>query len=386
MKILNIILLFFVIILLSSCASIFSKPNQSVRITSSPSGKAVYVNEIYQGVTPVNIILPRSNTPHRPPTTIRVGASTRFIHQKLNPMVLGNLGLAFLTSLIVANPKSPYMSTGVMATGLMVTGVDYALSKDKRYRYPNNLHYNLSPPVLSPPSPSFHELRDSFQELRASRTSPPPSNIQNNIVIPEAPPRDYDTIILKNGNRIYVLLTEISSKEIRYRLNSQPDGPLRIISVSSVSQIRHRNGNVENIKNNSSFGLIADPGGFIGSGPETGFEITSGNANYQFIARFPSLGASNNFSAGIDVNMSINYLYNANESGFYLGAVGGYRGYYLDHSKTLYSKGILLGATGYRIVFDSGYNMRFGIGFGASFGNSGGEFIWRPVSSIGYSF
>ena len=153
---------------------------------------------------------------------------------------------------------------------------------------------------------------------------------------------------------------------------------------SNANIQQHREEIIENFSGGSSFGLVADPAGFFSYGPEAGFEITSRNMNYQFIAKLSSLGASNSYDGGVDIFMSINYLSDSSKNGFYFGGVGGYSSHKILDS--WFHNGIFLGAGGYRFVYESGLNMRIGIGLGANFGSAGGSFIWRPVTSVGYSF
>lgn len=47
-------------LLAANCASMTRKPEQRIPVTSSPAGAAVYVNGLREGVTPVEISLPRS--------------------------------------------------------------------------------------------------------------------------------------------------------------------------------------------------------------------------------------------------------------------------------------------------------------------------------------
>ena len=197
------------------------------------------------------------------------------------------------------------------------------------------------------------------------------------------PPRDYDTIVLNNGETIVVLISEITSREIRYRLFDQPD-IARTISTNRISEIIHKNGSVENFANRTSIGISADPSGFALFGPEVGFEITKGKMNYQIQARFSSMGNQNSFDGGLDVGAGVYRLLKGRENGFYLGGIGEYSFHKIGDS--LYHYGALSASAGYRIVFDNGINIRLGADVGGRFNNDGGEFVWRPVTSVGYNF
>ena len=199
------------------------------------------------------------------------------------------------------------------------------------------------------------------------------------------PPRDYDTIVQNSGVEIRALITEITSKEIKYRPYDQPDGPIRTIPIIRVSEIIHRNGNVEDIANKTTFGVSGDPLGFVFVGPEIGFELSKGNFNYQIQVRLPSMGNQNSFDSGFGIGLGANYLFLSRHNSYYLGGIAEYENHKLDD--TWYHNGVIWGGLGWRYVHDTGINIRGGIDGGIKFGNTmRRELIWRPVFSIGYNF
>lgn len=60
-KMSKIISLTFVVLLFSGCATIFKGTSASVRMNSTPSGAAVYVNNVNRGKTPLTLSLSRNN-------------------------------------------------------------------------------------------------------------------------------------------------------------------------------------------------------------------------------------------------------------------------------------------------------------------------------------
>ena len=197
-------------------------------------------------------------------------------------------------------------------------------------------------------------------------------------------PRDYDTIVLNNGDRLRVVLLDITSREIRYRPYEQFDGPTRTISMNRISEIIHRDGSVEDIANKLIFGLSGDPLGFAFMGPEIGFELTKGNINAQVQARLPAMGNQYNLDSGFGVGIGLNYLLFDRHNTLYIGGIGEYENRKIGD--TWYYNGVAMGSLGWRYVHDTGINIRVGVDLGGQFGNTDGEFVWRVVMPIGYSF
>ncbi len=56
---------------------------------------------------------------------------------------------------------------------------------------------------------------------------------------------DFDLLVTKDGDAIEADVIEINETSIRYKLHSQPDGPVRVISISRVFMIRYKNGDKE---------------------------------------------------------------------------------------------------------------------------------------------
>jgi|GEM_PF-2647623 len=54
-----------------------------------------------------------------------------------------------------------------------------------------------------------------------------------------------DVITLRNGDQIQAQVTEISATEIRYRLPTQPEGPIRVISTADVFSVDYQDGTRE---------------------------------------------------------------------------------------------------------------------------------------------
>ena len=195
----------------------------------------------------------------------------------------------------------------------------------------------------------------------------------------------HDRISLKNGNRINAIVIEVSSREIRYRLANQPEGPVRVISTSSVTEILYQDRSIDNFANKAIFGVSIDPSGFALSGPEGGFEITKGNINTQIQLRFPSAGAQNSdLSGGFGIGLNVNYIQNGRSGGFYAGGIGEYSTWKTGDEYS--HNGAFAGNIGYRFAGESGMNFSLGASVGGRFGDSGATFIWRPVTSVGYSF
>lgn len=54
-----------------------------------------------------------------------------------------------------------------------------------------------------------------------------------------------DVIVTKNAEKIDGKVTEVSSKEIRYKKASNPDGPVYVIETDKVSTVVYENGEVD---------------------------------------------------------------------------------------------------------------------------------------------
>ena len=193
-----------------------------------------------------------------------------------------------------------------------------------------------------------------------------------------------DVIVLNNKETLNVSIIEVTQREIRYRNANQLDDLVRVLSLSQVSEIIYKDGTIENFPQKTAFGISMDPSGFALNGPDVGFEITHGSMNYQIQARFPAIGAQNDYDGGFGIGFSINRLLNGNSNGFYLGVFGEYNNHRIGD--TLNHFGVFAGGVGYRFVRDNGFNVRIGADVGGSFGDSGSEFIWRPVTAVGWNF
>lgn len=61
-----------------------------------------------------------------------------------------------------------------------------------------------------------------------------------------------DYIVKRDGTKIEAKVLEISSTEIRYKLFTQPDGPLRIIRISEVEEIIYEDGQFDKFEQRTS--------------------------------------------------------------------------------------------------------------------------------------
>ncbi|MCL2064013.1 MAG: hypothetical protein FWG98_06535 [Candidatus Cloacimonetes bacterium] len=196
--------------------------------------------------------------------------------------------------------------------------------------------------------------------------------------------RDDDTIVLNNKTIIHANITEISSREIRYRPANQPEGLVRVLSTSQISEIIYSDGTRENYAKKTSFGISADPSGFALYGPDVSIEINKGRANTQLQVRFPSVGAQNDdYLSGLGIGLSVLYVHYGRSGGFYFGGIGEYS--YHKSGEITYHNGAFAASTGYKFVHDSGANFRLGFDIGGQFGDTE-NFVIRPVTAIGWKF
>ena len=209
-----------------------------------------------------------------------------------------------------------------------------------------------------------------------------PKSIHFDLVKEHLADNPYDTILLNTNRRIEASIVEISDKEIKYKFD-MPNAPLRSISTRDVRRIIYSNSQVENFSDKTTFGFSADPSGFALYGPEASLEITSGNWNWQIQTRFTSLGNANDFDGGFGVGLGVNYLTNGRSNGFYLGTVGMYDTFTIGDYR--YQHGVFAGTTGYGIGIGNSTTLRIGVEAGGRFGHFN-EFVWRPVTSVGYGF
>lgn len=68
-----------------------------------------------------------------------------------------------------------------------------------------------------------------------------------------------DTIVLRNGDFINAIVTEVSANQVKYKKASNPDGPIYIIDVSDVLSIKYTNGDVDKFEKSSSKSDINPP-------------------------------------------------------------------------------------------------------------------------------
>ena len=115
------------IFFLPSCATILTRKEQSVKITSTPSGESVYVNGIYQGNTPLYIKLARTETPTS--TTIKVGESIGRFYQNKENFIYTNTAWIYFTcgfgAFFLQDPWLFYTA----GLGLLSIPLDKSLSK-----------------------------------------------------------------------------------------------------------------------------------------------------------------------------------------------------------------------------------------------------------------
>jgi hypothetical protein len=91
-KIITYFAVFTIVIITSSCATVFSGTHQIVRIDSNPSGATVEVNGIDQGVTPVDISLKKGFSGQRLLLKKQGFEETVFVPTvKLNPVTFINV-------------------------------------------------------------------------------------------------------------------------------------------------------------------------------------------------------------------------------------------------------------------------------------------------------
>ncbi|QXP79033.1 MULTISPECIES: PEGA domain-containing protein [Winogradskyella] len=94
-------ILFFSVLLLSSCATIISGSRQNVEITSEPSSAKVYINEIEIGQTPVQKNL-RRNQEYQ--LTLKLDGYKTYetkLEKKFNAWYIGNVLIGGIIGLVI---------------------------------------------------------------------------------------------------------------------------------------------------------------------------------------------------------------------------------------------------------------------------------------------
>ena len=248
-----------------------------------------------------------------------------------------------------------------------------------------------------------------------------------------------DLIVMKDGNAIEAKVMEVSSTEIRYKRFDNLDGPVYVIPASDVLSIRYENGLLEIVNavpsagqestqaespsgtaypmnpDKLTFGLYADPSGFLFSGPSISAELTKGRFNFQLNLMFPSVGMLSNYSGVFGIGVVFNYFLPSRLGGFYVGGMMGYstggeyqhwmegntHSAYDNDGNLIYSykedsywksdiiqNFSLALSIGYKFILRSGLYFRTGGYLGYEFSNyeHGGGFLYRPEITFGYFF
>lgn len=84
---------------------------------------------------------------------------------------------------------------------------------------------------------STSEFKGKKQDSKSTNTHETP--------IPDKLESECDQIVLKNGDDIEVIVVEITDQKVKYRLCSQPNGPLRSVDKNDILFIKYKDGSKE---------------------------------------------------------------------------------------------------------------------------------------------
>ena len=195
---------------------------------------------------------------------------------------------------------------------------------------------------------------------------------------------------------------EISPTEIRYRRSDHLDGPVIVIPAANVLSIRYENGRVDVItavppddetvhieaqSGRTTFGINADPSGFLMHGPTVAAELTVNRFITMFDVRFSSAGLMSTFDGfGIGLGLGFGYYHPTRIGGFYALGFGEFSTSKYEHTDWQFG-GIAALNAGYRFMLPSGMYFRTGGFLGAAwFGGSDASFLIKPDLTFGYNF
>ena len=151
----------------------------------------------------------------------------------------------------------------------------------------------------------------------------------------------------------------------------------------------------------TTFGIYANPAGFLLFGPIFGLEMIRNNFDADVHVRLPSLGLlmpyldeieanhTNSVSGGVGVGFGANYFTNGPDGGLYVGGMIEYWTTRFEHKASSSSSwdwyadatGLVIGANlGYKWLFSSGLFLNLGGYLGASVGL---DYDWRYKSHPG---
>jgi len=218
----------------------------------------------------------------------------------------------------------------------------------------------------------------------------------------------HDMIILRDGNVINAIVTEISPTEIRYRRADNPTGPLFIIQTARVLSIRFENGTVETINpvttsnqpranqptarpgrevpfRFSSEGFDPNRLAFSLTGGLTlqGIEITRGN--YNSMLYYSHVGPEVREGA-IVYGLNFNYTTNRHNGGYHVGGFLEGGSYSFPRHELHYDFYLGFGLNaGYKYVTPIGLYFRAGGHLGMGLGRDV-YFLFRPDLGVGWKF